>query len=149
MENETLSVPAHLHGDSPKHSFRASARESKTGEVCDLSVMAYLNDEFPSQRAAIYSNVTNSLGRFFVSFLRADDRIRDRIRDVLWAFEPPFLRIWTVVDEPDFEFEKLIYEAERRFLDKIYDDYACDFTIVYAHGRSLSELHPTGAVSVK
>lgn len=145
MEQTTLSVPARIEGDSPKRAFTASVKETQTEEVCDPSALAYLNDEFPSQRAYVYSSISNSLGRFFVSFLPQDRRIRD----VLWAFEPPFLRIWTVIDEPDFEFEKHIYEAEKRFLDKVDDDYACDFTVIYASGRPIGQFQPTGAVSVK
>lgn len=145
MEQTALSVSA--IAKSAERVFSASARETETQEVGDLTLhaLAYLNDEFPSLRPHVYSNVSNSLGKFFVSFLPCDARIRD----VLWAFEPPFLRIWTVIDQPDFEFEKLIYEAERRFLDKIDDDYACDFTVVYVFGKPIARIRPTGAVSVK
>jgi hypothetical protein len=160
MEQTDLSIPAMvgaIHGQSAvirvecvstDRPFIASARETKTLEVGDLTIqvpLAYLHDEFPSLRPYVYSTVSNSLGKFFVSFLPRDARIRD----VLWAFEPHFLlRVWTVVDEPDFEFEKYIYEAERRFLDKV-DDVACDFTIVYAFGKPISEIRPTGAISAK
>lgn len=104
----------------------------------------YLQDEFPSQRERVYSSVSHSLGMFFVSFLPQDARIRS----VLWAFESPFLRIWTVIDEPDFGFEQSIYAAERHFLDKL-DDIACDFTVVYAYGKPLAEIRPEGAISLK
>lgn len=161
MEQTDLSIPAMvgaIHGQSgvilaecvsTDRPFIASAREIKTQQVGDLTILevslAYLHDEFPSLRPYVYNTVSNSLGKFFVSFLPQDARIRD----VLWAFEPPFLlRVWTVVDEPDFEFEKHIYEAERSFLGKI-DDVACDFTIVYAFGKLISDIRPTGAISVK
>lgn len=160
MEQTDLSIPAMvgaIHGQSAvilvecvstDRPFIASVRETKTQEVGDLTIevsLSYLHDEFPSLRPYVYSNVSNSLGKFFVSFLPRDARIRD----VLWTFEPNFLlRVWTVVDEPDFEFEKHIYEAERSFLDKI-DDVACDFTIVYAFGKPISDIRPTGAISVK
>ncbi len=160
MEQTDLSIPAivgAIHGQSAvmvvecvssDRPFIASARETKTQEVGDLTIevsLAYLHDEFPSLRPYVYSTVSNSLGKFFVSFLPRDARIRD----VLWAFEPHLLlRVWTVIDEPDFEFEKYIYEAERSFLDKI-DDVACDFSIVYAFGKPISDIRPTGAISAK
>jgi hypothetical protein len=130
-----------------ERTFMVSTQETKTPEVGDLNLgvsLAYINDEFPSPRPYISSTVSNSLGKFFVSFLPQDARIRD----VLWAFEPHFLRIWTVIDEPDFELEKPIYEAQRRFLDKI-DDMACDFTVVYAFGKPIDDIRPMGAISVK
>lgn len=126
---------------SAVRTFMASTRETHTQPEISL---AYMNVEFPSQRPNVYSSVSNSIGMFFISFLPRDVRIRS----VLWAFEAPFLRIWTVIDEPDFGFEQSIYEAERHFLDKL-DDVACDFTVVYAFGKPLADVRPEGAISLK
>jgi hypothetical protein len=136
VEQIDLSVPASIY----------VVRETPTPDQVgarDVS-WTYLNDEFPSQRPYVYSTVTHSLARFFVSFLPQDKRIRD----VMWAFERPVLRIWTIIDEPDFQLEQPIYEAQRRFMDKL-DDVPCDFSVVYAFGKPIEEIRPTGAVSLK
>lgn len=125
----------------------AGRTERQSEEVLNVNVvpsLAYRYEEYPSQRPHVCSTVSHSLGAFFVSFLPKDDRIRD----ILWAFETPFLRIWTVLDQPDFDFERYIYEAEIRFLDKI-DEFACDFSIIYACGKSIADIRPAGAISVK
>jgi hypothetical protein len=128
--------------------FMASTRETHTQSwIDDLNAeisLPYMHAEFPSLRPQVYSSISNSVGMFFVSFLPQDVRIRS----VLWAFEAPFLRIWTVIDEPDFGFEQSIYEAERCFLDKL-DDVACDFTVVYAFGKPLAEIRPEGSISLR
>lgn len=137
MEQTDLSVPTTVCVV-----MDALAPEQLCAVNADAS-WADLNDEFPSQRPYVYSTVTNSLARFFVSVLPQDKRILD----VFWAFERPVLRIWTVIDEPDFRLEKPIYESQRKFMDKI-DEVPCDFSVIYAFGKPISEIRPTGAVSL-
>jgi len=160
MEQTDLSIPAvvgAVHGSvgvahigsvsMEARVFTATSRETRIPEeFCDENLgapLTYLNDEFPSLWPYVSSTISNSLARFFVSFLPQDQRIMD----VLWAFEPHLLRIWTVIDEPDLDLERKVYEAERRFLNKMDD--SCDFTIMYAFGKSITDIRPTGAVSVK
>ena len=141
------AVAIHSQPSPVVRTFTASPNETRTAEAGDLNLsmsLVYLSKEFPSQRSHVYSTVSNSLGRFFVSFLPQDTRIRD----VLWGFEPPFLRIWTIMDEPDFEFERHIYAAERRFIEKL-EDIACDFAVIYAFGKAVDDIRPEGAVSLK
>jgi len=161
MEQTNLSIPAMV---GAIHSFNAvmsvacasterervliaTSQETELPEefadLNSLGPLTYFLEEFPSLRPHVYTTVSNSLAKFFVSVL-PDDK---RIRDVLWAFEPHLLRIWTIVDEPDFELEKKIFDAERNFLEKMDD--SCDFTVVYAFGKPIAEIRPMGAVSVK
>ena len=59
------------------------------------------------------STVTDSLGAFFMSLLPDDARILG----VYWMFEGEVLRVWTVIDDVDFDLESPIYDAQVRFLE--------------------------------
>jgi len=67
-----------------------------------------------------------------------------RIERVYWAFEQQILRIWTVVDTPDFQFEKKIYAAQLRFMDH-FPELETDFCVIYRFGKSFDRLRPSSA----
>lgn len=96
----------------------------------------------PPQYSADYIQwiVSKSLAAFYLEFTPEDDRIEC----VLWCFEGPVLRIWTVIDVPDEELQEQIYAAELKFLDKLPDGPS-DFSVLYRHGRTLEEIRPVGA----
>ena len=85
--------------------------------------------------------VTASLADFFVTHLPCED---DRLKAVFWQFEGAVLRIWTIIASDDFEFEKLIYRAEKNFLRK-FPKVHSDFYVVFQQGRRLNEVAPTEA----
>lgn len=68
-----------------------------------------------------------------------------RIERVFWAFENETLRIWTVIDTPDFTFETKIYDAQLKFMD-LMPEIGCDFTVIYRYGKPIDTLKPTTAV---
>ena len=112
----------------------------------NLPHLAYLQAEFPSEwpnLPNISSTVTHSLARFFVSKLPEDLRIER----VYWAFEGTILRIWTIIDHPDYGFEKSIYEAQLRFMDT-FPELECDFSVIYRLGKPLEYLKMEGATLV-
>jgi len=121
-----------------------SEHYSKTG--ANLRLLAYLQTEFPSEWPRlpnISSTVTHSLAKFFLSKLPDDLRIER----VYWAFEGTVLRIWTILDHPDYEFEKIIYEAQLQFMDT-FPDLECDFSVIYRLGKSVENLKIEGAMLV-
>lgn len=81
--------------------------------------------------------ITQTLGDSFVSFLPRDPRIER----VYWTFEGPVLRIWTVIDQPDFSLESPIYDAQLKFMDK-FPELECDFSVNYRFGKTLEEVKP-------
>lgn len=85
--------------------------------------------------------VTASLADFFVTHLPCED---ERLKAVFWQFEGAVLRIWTIIEGDDFEFEKLIYRAEKQFLRKFLKVHS-DFYVVFQQGRRLDEVSPTEA----
>jgi hypothetical protein len=85
--------------------------------------------------------VSSALEDNFVNLLPKDERIER----VFWAFENEVLRIWTVIDTPDFEFETKIYDAQLGFMDLI-PELGCDFSVIYRFGKPLNSLKPTTAV---
>jgi hypothetical protein len=85
--------------------------------------------------------VSSALEDNFVNLLPKDERIER----VFWAFENEVLRIWTVIDNPDFEFETKIYDAQLSFMDLI-PELGCDFSVIYRFGKPVSSLKPTTAV---
>lgn len=87
--------------------------------------------------------MTNSLARFFVSFLPVDPRIEN----VYWISGGSVLRIWTIIDTPDYVLERPIYEAQLRFMDK-FPDLECDFSVIYRFGKPVEEIRPEGAALV-
>ena len=85
----------------------------------------------------VSSTISDSLAKFFVSFLPPDSKIEQ----IYWAFEGSVLRIWTIIDNPDDVVEEPIYEAQLRFMDK-FPDVDCDFTVIYRLGKPLEEISP-------
>ena len=79
--------------------------------------------------------ITQTLGDSFVSLLPLDPRIER----VYWAFEGPVLRIWTIIDQPDFSLESPIYDAQLKFMDK-FPELECDFSVNYRFGKTLEEV---------
>ena len=108
--------------------------------------LAYLQAEFPTEWLRlpnISSTVTHSLAKFFVSKLPEDPRIER----VYWAFEGAVLRIWTIIDHPDYEFEKSIYGAQLQFMDT-FPELECDFSVIYRLGKPLEDFELEGATPV-
>lgn len=91
----------------------------------------------PSSSAFISSAIEDN----FHTLLPKDKRIER----IFWAFENEVLRIWTVIDRPDFEFETKIYDAQLAFMDLI-PELSCDFSVTYRFGKPADSLKPTMAV---
>lgn len=89
------------------------------------------------------STVTHSLAQFFVASLPQSTKVER----VFCAMEKTTLRVWTVLNEPDFAIEEPIYEAQLRFIDK-FPEELCDFSVIYRFGKSIDELRPLGATVV-
>jgi hypothetical protein len=87
-----------------------------------------------------FTSTADSLGAFFKSFLPADPRILG----VYWLFEGETVRIWTAIEDADFNLERPIYDAQIRFIEKM-SDLECDFSVIYRQGRDLAQLLPTDA----
>jgi hypothetical protein len=112
----------------------------------NLRSLAYLQAEFPTEwprLPSISSTVTHSLAEFFVSKLPEDPRIER----VYWALEGTVVRIWTIIDQPDYEFEKSIYDAQLRFMDT-FRELDCDFSVIYRLGKPLERFNMEGAMLV-
>ena len=112
----------------------------------NLRHLAYLQTEFPTEWPRlpdISSTVTHSLAKFFVSKLPKDPRIER----VYWALEGTVLRIWTIIDNPDYEFEKSIYQAQLGFMDA-FGDLECDFSVIYRLGKPVEYFKMEGAMLV-
>ncbi|MBZ0168328.1 hypothetical protein MELA_02158 [Candidatus Methylomirabilis lanthanidiphila] len=84
--------------------------------------------------------VRRSLAKFFVFKLPEDQRIER----VYWALEGAVVRVWTIIDRPDYEFEKSIYEAQLRFMDA-FQELECDFSVIYRLGRPVEYFGMEGA----
>ena len=108
--------------------------------------IGYLLAEFPTTwrySPNLSSTMADSVGKYFASLLPKDRRIEQ----ICWAFEGNLLRVWTIIDRPDFDFEIPIYEAELRFMDR-FRDLECDFSVIYRFGKPLDHIAPTGAAAV-
>lgn len=126
----------------------AKPLESEHGSEAgpDLAQLAYLQTEFPSEWPRlpnISSTMTHSLAKFFVSKLPKDPRIER----VYWAPEGTVLRIWTIINNPDYEFEKSIYDAQLEFMDA-FRDLECDFSVIYRLGKPVERFKMEGAMLV-
>lgn len=91
--------------------------------------------------------VSSALEQNFISLLPTQDR---RIERVYWAFEKSILRIWTVIDRPDFDFEKKIYSAQLKFMEYFsdYTDMEFDFSVIYRYGKNVEDIRPVNATQV-
>ncbi len=108
--------------------------------------LPYLQAEFPTEwphLPDISSTVTHSLAEFFVSKLPEDPRIER----VYWALEGAVVRVWTIIDHPDYEFEQSIYEAQLGFMDA-FRDLECDFSVIYRLGKPVEYFKMEGATLV-
>ena len=94
----------------------------------------WVNDEEGARR---------SLAEFFVSKLPEDPRIER----VYWAREGAIVKIWTIIDHPDYEFEQSIYEAQLGFMDA-FRDLECDFSVIYRPGKPVEYFKMEGATLV-
>ena len=70
-----------------------------------------------------------------------------RIERVYGALEGAAVRIWTIIDHPDYEFEKSIYEAQLRFMDASRE-LDCDFSVIYRLGKPIECFNMDGAMLV-
>jgi hypothetical protein len=112
----------------------------------NLRPLAYLRAEFPTEWPRvpnISSTVTHSLAEFFVSKLPKDPRIER----VYWALAGTVVRIWTIIDYPDYEFEKWIYKAQLGFMDA-FRELECDFSVIYRLGKPVEYFKIEGAMLV-
>jgi hypothetical protein len=91
----------------------------------------------------VSDSVADSLASYFATFLPSDSRIET----IYWSFEGSILRVWTIIDEPDFEIEQPIYEAQLRFMEK-FPDVECDFSVIYRFGKRLEDIRPHGTMLV-
>lgn len=152
MEDIAFSVPVPPRLEAIHSEVEFEVRWVTTGEeIADVKIsypkmkpssLAYIHAEFPSQFTS--STITHSLGNCFDALLAKDARIRQ----IYWAFENLVLRIWTILEEPDIEIERPIYEAQRRFM-RSFRDLDCDFSVIYAFGKDLNNIHPEGAIAVR
>ena len=126
-----------------------SGEENTTESICRLisgdghhqvDVQADRSDLLSYQSSSRYVQtiVSASLADFFVSFLPTEDA---RLKAVFWQFEGAVLRICTIIESDDFEFERAIYGAERKFLEK-FPDVPSDFYVIFQQGRGLEEIRP-------
>lgn len=112
----------------------------------NLRSLAYLQAKFPTEwprLPSISSTVTHSLAEFFVSNLPEDQRIER----VYWALEGAVVRIWTIINHPDYEFEKSIYDAQLKFMDT-FRELDCDFSVIYRLGKPVEYFKIEGAMLV-
>lgn len=140
-----MSAPLTIVSSLPSHVMASRSQVSAVGKTV-VQDLAYVTAEFPTEWPRlpnISSTVTHSLARFFVSKLPEDRRIER----VYWAFEGAALRVWTIINQPDYEFEKSIYEAQLRFMDT-FPDLECDFSVIYRLGRPLDNFELEGATTV-
>lgn len=72
---------------------------------------------------------------------------KTRIERVYWAFEHEVLRIWTVIDRPDFAYEKTIYKAQQTFMDA-FPELECDFSVIYRQGKKYVDIKPLASVQI-
>jgi hypothetical protein len=108
--------------------------------------LLYLLAEFPTtwkNFPNVSSTVADSVGKYFASLLPTDQRIDQ----IFWAFEGDLLRIWTIIDRPDFQLEIPIYDAQLQFMDR-FPELECDFSVIYKFGKPLDALAPTGSTPV-
>jgi hypothetical protein len=89
----------------------------------------------------ISNSVEDSLASCFARLLPSDPHIEA----IYCSFEGSILRVWTVIDAPDFETERPIYEAQLRFMET-FPDVECDFSVIYRFGKRLADLRPQGAM---
>jgi hypothetical protein len=111
----------------------------------DTMTAIYRSDEEPTQSI-------DSSSSLFVSSAIEDNFIRllpdnPRIECMYWSFEHQVLRIWTVIDNPDFDFESQIYDAQLKFMD-LYEEVECDFSIIYRLGKPFDALKPAVATQL-
>ena len=89
------------------------------------------------------SLVSTEIEKNFYALLPRDQRIER----VYWDFEHDILRIWSIVDRPNFELEKQIYAAQSKFMD-IFPELECDFSVVYRFGKPHEHLKPMTAKQI-
>ena len=65
------------------------------------------------------------------------------VEGVYWADDRGVLRIFTVVERPDFDLEAPIYDAELRFMRR-FPDLRCDFLVVARGDQPLEHVIPSG-----
>ena len=140
-----MSAPLTIVSSLSSHVLASRSQVSPVGETA-VQELAFIIAEFPTEWPRlpnISSTVTHSLARFFVWRLPEDPRIER----VYWAFEGSVLKIWTIINQPDFEFEKSIYETQFRFMDA-FPDVECDFSVIYRLGKPLEDFELEGATPV-
>lgn len=116
--------------------------EMRTTTITVQETVGYLRAEFPSQCwyfPRVATTVTHSLEQFFVRLLPKDRRIEH----VYWFSEEETLKVWTVIPEPDFSLERPLYEAQMSFMEK-FQEYECDFSVIYRFGKSVDDIKPHG-----
>lgn len=87
--------------------------------------------------------ITQTVGECFVEFLPKDTRIER----VYWSFEGPVVRVWTIINTPDFLLEDPIYQAQLAFMDK-FPELECDFSVIYRFGKDFNDIKPQGAIEI-
>lgn len=125
----------------------AAAPDHEVASSCDPGAnwlpLSYLLAEFPTlwrSEPRVSSTITDSLAKYFLSLLPADTQIEC----VYWAFEGSMLRIWVIMDHPDYEAEVPIYDAELQLMDR-FQELEFDFSIIYRFGKAVEQIAPTEA----
>jgi hypothetical protein len=127
----------HLRFDSPQL--------VQVEDVVDAS--QFVEDASPTSitvlRSRLLSTLTHSLAHAFLDFLPPGSQVER----VYSSPDKDFLRVWTIIPEPDFAIEEPIYEAQLRFMDK-FPEYACDFAVIYRQGKPVEDVSPQGFVRI-
>jgi hypothetical protein len=125
----------------------AAAPDQEVTSSCDPGAnwlpLSYLLAEFPTtwrSEARVSSTINDSLAKYFLSLVPAEAQIER----VYWTFEGVILRIWIIMDHPDYKAEVPIYDAELRFMDR-FPELEFDFSIIYRFGKAIEQIAPTDA----
>jgi hypothetical protein len=126
-------LESHLRFDSPQ--------SVQVVDVVDAS--QFIEDAAPISvtilHSRLLSTMTHSLAHAFLDFLPAGSRVER----VYYSPDKDFLRVWTIIPEPDLAIEEPIYDAQLRFMDK-FPEYACDFSVIYRLGKPVEDVSPQG-----
>lgn len=69
------------------------------------------------------------------------------VERIFWKVEDNWIRVWTIINQPNREVENKIYDAQLDLMDKFPEKFF-DFVVIFRQGKMPEEIHPEGAIPV-
>lgn len=132
-----------LLSDFPSGQWLDSMNYRQASPLRESMVFSIWSFLIQSQYARFFTANTSSHS-LIVPFVASVSELPE-VERVFWKVEDNWIRVWTIIDQPNREAENKIYDAQLDLMDK-FPEKSFDFVVIFRQGKMPEEVHPEGAI---